>query len=191
MSTDADATGRDRLRWWSVPRDVLLVSGPDAAAYLQGQVSQDVEAMEPGDSAASFVLQPSGKVDAWFRISRRDEDWVLDVDEGHGDALQARLTRFLLRTDATVEPLEWTMVAVRGDGAATVAAGAGDLVVDPGWPGVEGVDVLGADPQPPDAAEPGDREDLEGLRIEAGVPAMGAELDGDTIQRSAGLPAGR
>ena len=38
-------------------RDVLLVDGPDAGVYLQGQLSQDVEALTDGGSAYTFLLQ--------------------------------------------------------------------------------------------------------------------------------------
>ena len=89
------------------PRETVRVAGPDAAAYLQGQISQDVNALGNGDTAWSLVLQPTGKVDAWFRIHRvDDEHFLLDVDAGHRDTLIARLSRFLLRTDATIEPVD-------------------------------------------------------------------------------------
>ena len=63
-----------------VERDVLSVTGPDAARYLQGQLSQDVVAMA-GDSAWSFLLAPTGKVDSWLRVHRIDaENYVLETD---------------------------------------------------------------------------------------------------------------
>ena len=62
-------------------RDFVSVAGPDAADYLQGQLSQDVPAVEVGESAWTFVLQPTGKVDAWCRITRRDTTaFLIDVD---------------------------------------------------------------------------------------------------------------
>ena len=51
-------------------REAVRVSGPDAAAYLQGQISQDIESLADGEVAWSLVLQPTGKLDAWFRIQR-------------------------------------------------------------------------------------------------------------------------
>ena len=93
-------------------RETVRVSGPDASAYLQGQISQDVDALGPGDVAWSLVLQPTGKVDAWFRIQRLDDEtFLLDVDAGHRDTLVARLRRFLLRTDAVIEPVDSTIDA--------------------------------------------------------------------------------
>ena len=45
-------------------REAVVVRGPDATDYLQGQVSQDVTAVGAGASMWSWVLQPAGKVDA-------------------------------------------------------------------------------------------------------------------------------
>ena len=164
--------------WVEVPRDVVRVTGPDAVSYLQGQISQDVAALAVGSSAWSFVLQPQGKVDAWFRVSRvGDDELLLDVDGGFGASLVERLERFKLRTKADLSLLDgWRCLAVRG------VAGDG---FDPGW-GIEGFDLLGADPQPPADVEAGSLEDYEALRIECGVPRMGSELTERTIPAEAG-----
>jgi len=85
-------------------RDTVRVHGPDAARYLQGQISQDVDSLAPGDTAWSLILEPNGKVASWFRIHRLDAtDFLLDTDAGHADGLVARLERFKLRTDAAIE----------------------------------------------------------------------------------------
>ena len=88
----------------TVRRDVVVVDGPDAASFLQGQLSQDVLALAPGgEPALSFLLQPQGKVDALVRVRREAEDrFVLDVDAGYGEAVVARLSRFKLRVKADI-----------------------------------------------------------------------------------------
>jgi folate-binding protein YgfZ len=176
---------------YPLERDVLVVSGPDAADYLQGQVSQDIASITEGGSAWSFVLAPTGKVAAWFRISRRPDDWILDVDAGYGEALAARLQRFLLRTDATIEQVDWAGVAVRGPGSGASLsegdAGPERLVTDPSWPGVDGVDLLGPAVVAPEGLSTGTAPELDALRIRAGVPAMGAELDDSTIPAASGV----
>ena len=89
-------------------RDFVQIAGPEAEAYLQGQLSQDVAAIAPGASAWSFLLQPQGKVDARVRVLRHTLDrFTLDVDGGFGDAVLARLQRFKLRTKADIEALDW------------------------------------------------------------------------------------
>ena len=189
--------------WLDVERDVVSVTGPDAGRYLQGQLSQDVVAMV-GRSAWSLLLQPTGKVDAWFRVSRRsDVDYVIDVDAGFGDAVVARLRRFLLRTKAEIgEPERRRFTAVRRPPSELVLdaqaeareQGAPDRVggpvVGPGVTGsdtmhVDGPKVIGAEPTGPDlvAVSP---ESFERYRIAHGVPAMGAELTADTIPAEAG-----
>jgi folate-binding protein YgfZ len=168
-------------------RDAVLVSGPEAGTYLQGQLSQDVEHLAPGTSAWSFLLQPAGKVDALLRVTRTpDGDWVLDTDGGFGDALVARLRRFKLRTKADIVPLGWRALALRGSELPAVAAPAGGLAAPASWPGLPGTDVLGEDPEVPAGVPTVEAELLEVARIEAGVPKMGAELTESTIPAETG-----
>ncbi len=184
---DAPTDLRTTLGWFPEPRDVVRVAGRDAIAYVQGQLSQDVEALAVGVSVRSFVLQPTGKVDAWVRVTRTaDDEVVLDVDGGFGEAVVARLRRFLLRTKADVDVLDWSCIAVRGPGAAAVAAPDDTLAVSAGWPGVEGVDLLGPSVGPPTGLPEVGRDDYESLRIRSGVPRMGAELTDRTIPAEAG-----
>jgi folate-binding protein YgfZ len=166
-------------------RDAVLVEGPDALDFLQGQLSQDVATLALGDSAPSLLLQPTGKVDAWLRVTRLSEDrFALDVDAGWGDAVMARLRRFLLRTKATLAREQWSGVALRGPGANEVAVTA-EHRLPAAWPGVDAVDALGPSggtaEVPPTAAVA-----LEALRIAAGVPAMGAEVTDATIPAELG-----
>jgi folate-binding protein YgfZ len=181
---------RTVLGWYPESRNVLRVAGPDAIAYMQGQLSQDIDALAVGSSARSFVLQPTGKVDAWVRVTRvAADEVVVDVDGGHGEALAARLRRFLLRTKADIDALDWRAVAIRGPGAAdAVPAEVGDdaLVALAGWPGVDGVDVLGRAVEPPSGVPEVDAPAYESLRIRSGVPRMGAELTDATIPAEAG-----
>jgi folate-binding protein YgfZ len=184
-----------------LPREVVAVEGPDAGTYLQGQLSQDLTGLLPGSATWSLLLQPTGKVDAWLRVHRvGDEAYVLDVDEGWGSAVVARLRRFLLRTKATVaDPEGCSLLALR-HAADFVAIGAGGGVADdPAWlagpvvgPGVAGIDRLA--PPGVDAVEAARADSvelvpvaaLERYRIAHLVPAMGAELGPDTIPGEAG-----
>ena len=171
-----------------IARDVVWVGGPDAVDYLQGQLSQDVAALAVGASAPSFVLQPAGKVDAWLRVTRvADDEMVLDVDGGPGEALLGRLRRFLLRTKADVDPLDWRALALRGPGVEAAARdAAADLRVPAPWPGVEAIDLLGPDPRAPASVAVASADAYAALRIRCGVPAMGAELTDATIPAEVG-----
>ena len=47
---------------------------------------------------------------------------MLDVDRGYGEAVLARLRRFLLRSKVELETLDWRDLSLRGDGVAAAAA---------------------------------------------------------------------
>jgi tRNA-modifying protein YgfZ len=175
-------------------RDFVIVSGPQAVEYLQGQLSQDLEALVPGQSALSLLLEPQGKVSAFLRATRTAEDSVLlDFDAGHAETVLGRLRRFKLRTKADIEALEgWRCLALRGPAAGSAAAqsgAVGSAMVTAGfdWPGLTGIDLLGESPVPPDGLPVCDPSAYDALRIECGLPAMGSELDEKTIPEEAGL----
>lgn len=175
------------------PRDAVEVAGPDAAEYLQGQCSQDLDVLDDGGSAEALLLSPQGKLQALVRVTRLAGDrWVVDVDAGWGDTVVARLLQFRLRVKADVAPLPWRTVALRGPGVADLlppgGAPPGTAVVAPvSWAGVTGVDLLGPDPQMPDGVTEVPAPVWEAVRVEAGIPRMGAELDERTIAAEAGL----
>jgi len=169
---------------WTL-RDVVGVAGPDAATYLQGQLSQDVLGLSVRQAAPTFVLAPHGKVEGWGRLARTGEEaFAIDVDAGAGARWQARLSRFLLRTKAEVTVVQDVpTLAIRG------------LAVDGGVPalglGVVGSDLVGADGPGLPVGVPADAveittDELEVQRILAGVPVWGSELDEETIPATVG-----
>ena len=114
MSCDLDAvrwevpTSAVRLAaadtWGAASRDVVRVSGPDALNYLHSQCSQRLDDLAVGERRWSLVLEPTGHVIALVGVTRTDDTVVdIDLDPGAGEAVAARLTRFLLRTAAVVE----------------------------------------------------------------------------------------
>jgi tRNA-modifying protein YgfZ len=176
-----------------VPRDVVRVSGPEAVSYLQGQLSQDVEGLEIGRSAESLLLSPQGKIDALVRVTRTsDDEMLIDVDGGFGEAVVARLGRFKLRTKADIRSLGWRCLALRGPGLGDLAFGTQEwagLSLPAEWPGLLGVDLVGEDPPVPDGVRVCGVAALEAVRVEAGIPSMGAELTERTIPAEAGVVA--
>jgi len=175
---------RDAVYAVWLDRDVVEVTGPESGSFLQGQLSQDVERLGAGASGWSWVLAPTGKVDALVRVTRvADDRWLLDTDGGWGEALLTRLNRFKLRTRAQLAMIPWKVLGLRGEG---VAAGADGVVVEP-WPGVAGIDVLGPSPEIPAGVPVVDPAVHEAARIAAGIPKMGAELTDKTIPAETGL----
>lgn len=166
-------------------RDIVVVVGPDAEDYLQGQLSQDVTALLEGESAWSFVLAPNGKVDVWLRVTRRSPDeFILDLDGGFGGKLVARLEKFMVRTRCDVELLNWEMLSVVG---ADSSVPVGGLAISFEWPGLVAVDLLGPLVDPPFGQAVLGESEWEHHRIRVGIPAMGSELDEGTIPAATGV----
>lgn len=85
-------------------RDRLVVRGSDAGTYLQSQLAQEIRDLAVGGARWTFVLDPTGKVDALARITRTaDDEYVLDTDAGFGEAMTARVKRFTIRVDVETE----------------------------------------------------------------------------------------
>jgi folate-binding protein YgfZ len=187
-------------------RDVLLVSGPDATTYLQGQCSQDVAGLGVGATAEALLLSPQGKLDAFLRVTRTGADeFVLDTDPGFGQVVKARLERFRLRVKVDIEPQSWQCLAVRGPEALQPEVVSAETAADPSilrlpvdWPGFAGFDLLGPATGEADAESDVDawvvdtvvrcgHDAFEAARIEAGLPVNGRELTEATIAAEAGL----
>ena len=166
-------------------RDVVEAVGEEAAAFLQGQLSQDVLAVGDGASTWTWVLTPQGKVEALARVTRLSQErWLLDTDEGRGEAMVGRLNRFKLRTKVTIEQLDWRVLGIR-DGATADIEGA--VRADPAWPGVRGTDLMGADLSVPEGIRLMGPDEYEAERIAVGFPRMGLDIDERTIPGETGL----
>ncbi len=189
-------------------RDVVTVKGADAESYLQGQCSQDVAALAVGGQTDTLLCSPEGKVVVLSRVVRIDDAvFDLDVAHGFGDIALERLNRFKLRSKVDITLAPRPEVRIRGAGVDLVLRrGLGidveDLVrqgrigqlrgcrlMPVRWNGTGGVDIIGPEPGSlvPDGCEWCDVEAWEALRVEAGIPEMGSELDGRTIAAEAGL----
>lgn len=203
--------------WGPIRRRGLSITGRDAGTYLHSQLSNDIASLIPGESCQSFVLEPTGKVDALVRVTRlpgtTEDRFLLDLDGDDIDHLLARLGRFKIRVQADIAPIPLVVLAVRdlsanGDvgGAEDLARGLAedgegdDVVVVPAWwEDGRSFDVImvGADPatwnldQVTDSswrARSVDESVIEETRIASGWPAMGAEIEpGETIPAATGI----
>lgn len=179
-----------------VSRDVVVVDGPDALSYLQGQCSQDVTGMVFGEARRSLLLNPQGKVVALVRVIGMEaagevRRFAVEVDEGYGEVVLERLRRFKLRVKVGLELTSWRCAEVRGPGSAAVmpdqVPGAAVVLVRLDDRFGRGWDLLGPEAELPGDVPPGDDAAFEALRIEAGIPAMGSEIDERTIPQEAGI----
>src|SRR5918999_5103500 len=61
-------------------RAKLLMTGAGAAEFLQGQVTNDVEGLAPGEGCYAAFLNPKGKLRADVRVLALDEGLWLDAE---------------------------------------------------------------------------------------------------------------
>ncbi len=98
------------------PRAFVRVAGPDAADYLQRMLSNDVEALAPGESCEALLLTAKARVIAPLRVLRRSaDDFLLLTEPELGDRVRAELVRMRLAAKAEVEPEEHASTLVFGE----------------------------------------------------------------------------
>ena len=188
----------------------MILKGSGAAELLQGQVSNDVESLEVGQGCEAGLLTPKGKLLAIVRVLKTGEDELfLDTDRASLQALFDELTRSTVGHDAELvkATLQTAQLSLIGP-QAEVVAGTGDLANEHGhreallggsrarfvstW---EGVDVI----CPAEGAEgvitalkgagahEGSEAAAECLRVDAGRPRYGIDLDESVIPQEADL----
>ena len=160
------------------PRDYVGVKGSEAAAYLQRMVSNDVEALEPGEACQALLLTAKARLIAPLTVLRREEDdFLLLTEPSLGDRVTGELLRFRFAAKCEIEQELHTSTIVLGEEAPAGAIPTDDY----GVPAHELLDADAADVATLDANE------LERLRILAATPAWGRELDDRVLPAEAGL----
>ncbi|HEX2387549.1 MAG TPA: folate-binding protein [Solirubrobacterales bacterium] len=82
----------------------IVVCGSEAAEFLQGQLTNDVESLEPGAGCYAALLDRKGKVRADMRVLRlADDEFLIDTEPETGDLLQGHLSMYNVGRDAAVE----------------------------------------------------------------------------------------
>jgi folate-binding protein YgfZ len=202
-----DKTGRGRLR----------VEGRDAGTFLHALLSNDILSLRPGQGAYATYLTPQGRLIADLAVYHRGDHFLADVPPGQAAPLAARLDNVIFTEDVRVSDVSdrFVHLGVSGGAAEVVVARAlgGDAGVLRALPVRSHVEVGPAlVVRTDDAAVPsldiigpvGAREEMvsrladagvvempaqiaDAWRIEAGRPAFGADMTGETIPLEAGL----
>jgi folate-binding protein YgfZ len=190
-------------------RGKLVVGGADAADFLQGQLTNDVEALAPGEGCYAALLDRKGHMQADMRVLRLDPEEIwLDTEAGAGDAVVRHLSLYRVgRELELVESVERAIVSTIGPQAAELA-GTGPLSPEHAHREIElggvacravatdlGIDLICAT---------GDADAIAGaliaagavqvgeaaaeiLRVESGRPRFGREMTTATIPQEAGI----
>jgi len=191
-------------------RGQLLVTGSEAADYLQGQLTNDVEAIEPGEGSYAALLDRKGHMQGDMRVLRPGEgpELRLDTEPEALAAVRRHLGMYKIGRDVDVVDVtgERALLSLIGPRAVEIAGSAalpenaceavtiaGTEVLAVGT--AEGIDLI-FDAEARDrvtdallaagAAEVSP-EAAEILRIEAGRPRFGAEMGTETMPAEAGI----
>lgn len=106
-------------------RATLVVSGPDAATFLQGQVTCDVAALSTDHSPAGAYCNPQGRMICDFRLLQYQPDRLLLLVES--DVVEATLSTFqkyivFSKADIHDDSGNWAQIALWGPAALELAA---------------------------------------------------------------------
>lgn len=93
------------------PRLVIRLTGRDRRRYLNGQVTNDVNQLKIGHAMQALVLTPKGKIAASIYITMSEEALFVEADETSREELLARLERYIISDDVTLETIELAAVA--------------------------------------------------------------------------------
>ncbi len=179
----------------------IQLTGADRRSYLQGLLTNDIEALRPGTGCYAAMLTAQGRMMTDMRVLELGDSVLLDVPAHVTTAIRDHLDRFVFTEDVTVQDVSATrgelglygpraidlLAAASVEGGAPDAlfasnrvriAGADAVLVRSDGPGIRGFDVLAA------AA---DIPAIEAALIAAGaVRASDAEVE--TVRIESGRP---
>jgi len=191
-------------------RAKLRVAGEEAAAYLQGQLTNDVEGLALGEGCYALLLDRKGHIQADMRVLRLStgELW-LDTEPELGERVLKHLRTYGIGRDLEIEDVSdrWAITSLVGPAAGSIAGFEGlgpehaQRFSDRGGTEVLAVATEGGldlitRPEQADAlrsvlleagAEPVSEDAAEILRVEAGRPRWGHELSERVMPAEAGV----
>ena len=191
-------------------RAALSVKGPDAAEYLQGQLTNDIEGLATGQGCYAALLDRKGHLQADMRVLQlHDEDLWLDIEPGPASGVLKHLRTYSIGREVEIQDATetWAVTSLIGPRAAELSGFEG---LDPEhaqgfreWDGTEvlavatdvGIDLI----TKADAAK-GLAQLLEGtgavevsetaaeiIRVESGRPRFGLDMGAESMPAEAGI----
>ncbi len=176
---------------------VLDVGGPDGIAFLQGQLTQEVRSLAPGEARPAAALTPKGKLLFVARVIGLPDGRRLLLPRSEREAALAHLKKFVIfqKVEIADRSDEFVRVGLYGPRAGEVPAGM-DATRLPG-DGETAAEILVAAANAGHLERELDRagsvplgeETAEILRVEAGRPRFGQDADDSNLADEVGLDA--
>lgn len=195
----------------------ILLTGADRRSYLQGLLTNDIEALTPGTGCYAAMLNAQGRMLTDMRVLELGDGVLLDVPAHVTAAIRDHLDRFVFSEDVQIEDVTGSRAEIglygpraleilqsaQTDGTAPSLpfavtrvriGGAEALLVATDEPAT-GYDVISAADDAATirralaaaGAELASGDEVETRRIERGRPRFGADMTEDTIPLEAGL----
>ena len=181
------------------PAACLRVSGEDSLTFLQGQFTNDLQQGTIADATYGLWLNQKGKVlaDSFVRIASAKEAWIVSYFST-ASVIRERLEAYIVADDVTVEDMTevTTGLTLFGDvtapdggagGAAWSFAGRRTLKAHR-----EFVFTAGAASEINPTSSGGvalSSEEMEQMRVAAGIPAVPADIGPADLPNEGGLEA--
>jgi tRNA-modifying protein YgfZ len=183
-------------------RGKFLLTGAEVGEFLQGQVTNDVEALVPGSGCYAALLDHKGKLRADMRVLHGQDWFWLDCEPIGRDALARTIKMYSLGRDVKSDDVAearaiLSLIGPAAREALDIAPPDSEHAFLEGEHGIYvatdlGVDII-CDAAQADAVrdalgiEPAAEEAAECLRIESGRPRHGLDMGPETIPQEAGI----
>lgn len=164
--------------------DLVWFGGKDAVTFLEAIVSQNVVDQEPGTVRRSFLLGPRGKITTLMWVLRGTDRVGLITDAGYGPVLADTLARYRIRVDVTIDHDQRPLTTLVGPESPVVDGWSDDGHLIAGLPlagNLRSVTTAASDLPRIGALA------WTAVRVEAGEPLMGVDIDEGTIPQESGL----
>ncbi len=176
---------------------VLDVEGEDRVAFLQGQLTQDIRALAPGESRPAAALTPRGKLVFLARVLGLPDRIRLLVPADSREPALGHLKKFIIFQKVAISDRsnEFVRVGLYGGRAAGIAFPEGSVRLPAD--GEFSAEVLGPAAGLEDlervlarlGSVPVGAGTAEVLRVEAGRPRFGQDADSANLADEVGLEA--
>ena len=181
---DIDAYNHIRsggVGFYEQKRGLIAVWGKEAVQFLDGMISNDMKTLEDGQQMLAAFPNAQGRLLAVVRVLRQGERFLIETEEATREKVFNNLFRFTFAGDFFVEDLSEQFRYIEAFNSSPYEGG---VAAFRGRGGSLGVFIEGDDE--PEGL-PIDEETYETLRIEAGIPKYGVDMDETTIVPELGL----
>ena len=174
--------------WIPGPRTLLKITGEDRTRFLNGQVTQDLKKLLPGQAVRAAVITAKGKLEADCRIGATADALWIETDAPLRESLRTRLEKFIVADDVIVEDVSDSFRLAHFPALSTPPTDAPKDCLfysstrfrEPGldlW-------IPSSAPWKPNTSPPAA---WEPLRIARGLPLWGNDVGPDTLPPEAGF----